>query len=100
MSSGAILSLNCIRGCSDQRYLFHSFSIGTKCPLISLPDAAFDFENNLWSYAENLLSNYITGYPKLYRSALSCKKVRNWKSALEKNESVCAFEMLLAKLKS
>ena len=66
------------------------------------------------SYITNLLSDYITGFRKSAGSQHYLVKIlKNWKSALDKSESVCVLfmdllttfdtiyhDLLLAKLKS
>ena len=50
------------------------------------------------SYVTNLLSDYITGFRKSHGSRHCLAKVlENWKSALDKSESVCALFMDLSK---
>ena len=50
------------------------------------------------SYVKNLLSDYITGFQKSHGSWHCLAKVlENWKSALDKSESVCALFMDLSK---
>ena len=50
------------------------------------------------SYVTNLLSDYITGFRKSHGSQhCLVKMLENWKSALDKSESVCALFMDLSK---
>ena len=50
------------------------------------------------SYKNDLLSNYITGFPKLKGSQhVLVKMIENWKNALDKTDSVCVWFMDLSK---
>ena len=87
-------------------------------PVSLLPQVSKVFERIIYkqimSYVTNLFSDYITGFQKSHGSQhCLVKMLENWKSALDKSESVCTIfmglskafdtinhELLLAKLKT
>ena len=71
-------------------------------PVSLLPHVSKVFERIIYkqimSYVTNLLSDYITGFRKSHGSQhCLVKMLENWKSALDKSESVCALFMDLSK---
>ena len=71
-------------------------------PVSLLPHVSKVFERIIYkqimSYVTNLFSHYITGFRKSHGSQHCLVKIsENWKSALDKSESVCALFMDLSK---
>ena len=71
-------------------------------PVSLLPHVSKVFERIIYkqimSYVTNLFSDYITGFRKSHGSQhCLVKMLENWKSALDKSESVCALFMDLSK---
>ena len=71
-------------------------------PVSLLPHVSKVFERIIYkqimSYVTNLLSGYITGFRKSHGSQhFLAKMLENWKSALDKSESVCILFMDLSK---
>ena len=82
-------------------------------PVSLLPHVSKVFKRMIYkqimSYVTNLFSDYITGFRKSHGSQhCLVKMLENWKSAVDKSESVCALfmdlskahDLLLAKLKA
>ena len=71
-------------------------------PVSLLPHVSKVFERIIYkqimSYVTNLFSDYITGFRKPHGSQhCLVEMLENWKSALDKSESVCALFMDLSK---
>ena len=71
-------------------------------PVSLLPHVSKVFERIIYkqimSYVTNLFSDYITGFRKSHGSQhCLVEMLENWKSALDKSESVCALFMILSK---